>query len=503
VKKKIQNTIDKRKEKIASRLEKNEMESVKPVFATSDVEFDISEKVSAIHCGGIGIVRQMVNYLGLAKRINEQIQLLKRHLPYHESDHILNIAYNIICGGRNLENLELLRNNENYLDALGAPRIPDPTTAGDFLRRFTEEDVFALMDCGNEINVKAWKQGLSKKARRIGIIDIDGKIQETYGACKEGIDFTYKKSWGFSTLVLTEATSGAHLFVANRPGNILSQENAAYWLDQAITVVKKGFERVIMRGDTAYSLTDEFDDWDDNGVDFIFGYDARENLVKMAELLPKNVWHEVERRERPVLSSPRRKKVRTKQAVVRKRKFRCLTLKQEWVSEFEYRPGKCEKHYRVLVLKKRIEESCGQQVLFDSYRYFFYITNIDDMTTHDLLVFIRKRCNHENKVEQLDNGIHALKMPAAEFTANWAYMAIVMLAWNIKSWMGLLLPDQDRKQKIIACEFKSFQNWIINIPCQVLRTGRKVVFRFLNYNPWVEMIFVLSDLLRPVRCAPA
>jgi len=496
VKNRIEKIIEKRKEKLAARLENNESESQHPVFSETDVNYDMSEKVSAIHCGGIGIVRQLVNSLGLPQKINGRLQLLKRHLPYHESDHVLNIAYNIICGGRNLENLELLRTNENYLDALGATRIPDPTTAGDFLRRFSEEDVFALMDCGNEVTARAWKRGLSKKERRVGIIDIDGKIQETYGECKEGMDISYKKVWGFSTLVLTEAISGAHLYVVNRPGNTLSQENAAYWLGRAIEVVKGAFTRVIMRGDSAYSLTGEFDEWDDDGVGFVFGYDAHENLVKTADLLPENAWRQVEKNRPALGGKPRRKKARVKKAVVRKRKYRCLTLKQEWVSEFSYRPGKCDRDYRVVVLKKRIEESCGQQALFDSYRYFFYITNIDDMTAGNVLELIRKRCNHENKIEQLDNGIHALKMPAAEFIANWAYMAIVMLAWNIKSWMGLMMSDRERKRKIIACEFKSFQNWVINIPCQVLRTGRRVVFRLLNYNPWVDTIFALLEILR-------
>lgn len=503
MKKNVQKTIDKRKNKIQRRLENRTPDSEKPIFAESDVEFDISQKVSAIHCGGIGIVRQLVNFMGLPQKINARLALLKRHSPYYESDHVLNMAYNILCGGKNLENLELLRNNENYLDALGAMRIPDPTTAGDFLRRFAEEDVCGLMDCANEVTVRAWKLGLSKKERRIGIIDIDGKIQETYGECKESIDYTYKKSWGFSTLILTEAISGAHLYVVNRPGNTLSQENAPYWLDQAIGVVKRGFRRVILRGDTAYSLTGEFDDWDDDGVDFIFGYDARENLIKMADILPENAWQEVERKERIIRGGARRKKARTKQAMVEKRKFRSLKLKQEWIGEFSYRPVKCEREYRVLVLKKRIEESSGQKVLFDSYRYFFYITNIDDMCAHDLLSLIRKRCNHENKIEQLDNGVHALKMPAAEFTANWAYMAIAMLAWNIKSWMGLVIKEHDRKQKIINCEFQSFQNWIINIPCQVLRTGRKVVFRFLSYNPWVETIFALFEELKTMRYSSA
>ena len=479
MKRKIQKIIKKRKENLADRLENDRAENDRPVFAATDVEYDISGKVSAIHCGGIGVVRQMVNALDLPRIINERLELLKRHKPYYESDHVLNMAYNIICGGRNLEDLELLRNNEAYLDAVGAMRIPDPTTAGDFLRRFTEQDVHEFMDCVNDINVKVWKSALPKSARSVGIIDVDGKIQETYGECKEGMDMSYKGVWGFSTLALTEATSGVHLFVANRPGNKLSQDNAAFWMDKGIATVRRAFKRVIMRGDNAFSLTGEFDGWDKRGVDFIFGYDAHKNLVKMADLLPKNAWEDIKR------------PARVKKAMVKKREYRNIMLKREWVGEFSYQPVKCKKAYRVLALRKLIEESKGQQLLFERYRYFFYITNIDDMGSHDLLRLIQKRCNHENKIEQLDNGIHALKMPAAEFMANWAYMAIVTLAWNIKAWLGLMLPDAKMRHDIIACEFKSFQNRLINIPCQVLKTGRRFVLRFLNYNPWVEIIFTM------------
>ncbi len=163
MKKKIRKVIEKRKENFSARLENEKHESQERVFAETVVDYDLSEKVSAIHCGGIGIVRQLVNSVGLPRKINERLGLLKRHQPYYESDHVLNIAYNIICGGRNLEHLELLRTNENYMNALGATRIPDPPTAGAFLRRFTEDDVCALMDCGNEVTVQAWKRGLSKK----------------------------------------------------------------------------------------------------------------------------------------------------------------------------------------------------------------------------------------------------------------------------------------------------------------------------------------------------
>ena len=157
-----------------------------------NVHYEMGERVRAIGCGGIGAIHKMVSRLGLPEDINETLPLLKIHLPYHESDHVLNIAYNVLAGGKCLEDIELLRNDEAYLDALGTQRIPDPTTAGDFTRRFTsEEPITALQETINEKRQALWKRQ-PKSFRKQGIIDVDGTIAGTEGACKEGMDLSYQ-----------------------------------------------------------------------------------------------------------------------------------------------------------------------------------------------------------------------------------------------------------------------------------------------------------------------
>jgi hypothetical protein len=504
VNKKIKKVIKKRKKNLQARLKNNNQESIEPVFSARRAGFDMSEKISAIHCGGIGVINELVNAVHLPEKINSELKLLKRHKPYYESDHVLNMAYNIICGGRNLEDIELLRNNAAYMDSLGTDRIPDPTTAGDFLRRFSEDGVKSLMEIANETTVEMWEKTQRKESPDFGIIDVDGKIQETYGECKEGMDMSYKGKWGFSTLVITEATSGAHLYVVNRPGNKLSHEGAGEWIDKSIDVVRRGFDKVYLRGDSAFSLTWKFDEWTEKGAGFIFGYDTHANLVNKAEKLRKNEWQVLVKPQKENKSGKEReKKERVKEAMVIKREYKNLTTKKEFISEFRYKPVKCKRECRVIVLKKIIDVTEGQKYLFEDVRYLFYITNIEDMSALEALRFIQGRCNHENKIEQLDNGIHALKMPAAEFMANWAYMAICTLAWNMKSWLGLVSPDTEKKREIISCEFKSFQNRLINIPCQILKAGRRIIFRFLNYNSWIGILLEISDTIRHLNYAAA
>jgi Transposase DDE domain group 1 len=500
VNKEIKKIIKKYKRNLKKRLENNNEEGFQPVISKRKSQYEMSDKVSAIHCGGIGIINELVNAFHLPGKINEKIKLLKRHSPYHESDHILNMTYNIICGGRNLEDIELLRNNVAYMNSLGTKRIPDPTTAGDFLRRFKKDDISKLMEVENDITVEVWKNTRRRGDSDHGIIDVDGTIQETYGECKEGMDMSYKGKWGFSPLIITEATSGAHLYLVNRSGNKLSQEGSGEWIDKSIDVVKRAFKKTYLRGDSAFSLTRKFDEWNKREVEFIFGYDNIGKLVEKAEEIRAFQWQILDRPVKENKSGKeRRKKERVKESRVREREYRNITTVGEYVSEFTYKPVKCKKEYRVIALKKILEESKGQQYLFENSRYFFYITNIKDKTPEELIRFIRGRCNHENKIEQLDNGIHALKMPAAEFNANWAYMAICMLAWNVKSWLGLHIPDADKKHEIISCEFKSFQNRVINIPCQILKTGRRITFRFLNYNPWIEILLKMSVKIKQLK----
>jgi hypothetical protein len=131
------------------------------MMSASNIHFEMAERSQALNYGGIGAIHLMGQRLGLAQEIDGRLQLLKRHLPYHESDHVLNLAYNALLDGQRLEDIELRRNDEAFLDGLGAQRIPDPTTSGDFTRRFNEDSVLTLMEAINATRQRVWeKQGI-------------------------------------------------------------------------------------------------------------------------------------------------------------------------------------------------------------------------------------------------------------------------------------------------------------------------------------------------------
>ena len=151
--------LNSHKRRILRRIEnKPGVERHQPMLAAANIHYEIADRTRAIAPGGIGAIHLLARRVGLVQGIDEGLHLLKRHLPYHESDHVLNIAYNLLAGGSRLEHIEVRRNDEVYLDALGAERIPDPTTAGDFCRRFTEGDVERLMGTLNETRLRVWGQ---------------------------------------------------------------------------------------------------------------------------------------------------------------------------------------------------------------------------------------------------------------------------------------------------------------------------------------------------------
>jgi len=425
-------------------------------------------------------------------------------LPYHESDHVLNIAYNILAGGTCLEDIELLRNNEIYLDALGAPRIPDPTTAGDFCRRFKQDHIATLMEAINASRLRVWKQQ-SESFFEQAVIEADGTLLKTNGECKEGMDISYKGIWGYHPLVVTLANTGEPLYIINRSGSRPSHEGASHWFDKSIEhCLKAGFKQIVLRGDTDFSQTEHLDRWDDKNVRFIFGMGSMPNLKRIALNIPEGEWKALKRRPKyEVETFPRSRPENVKERIIREREFKKIRLNSEQVSEFLYSPTKCNKTYRMVVARKNLSIEKGESVLFEDVRYFFYITNDHSASAHEIVFESNDRCNQENLIEQLKNGVRALNAPVENLDSNWAYMVMASLAWTLKAWFALLLPEKGRwkekhkteKKIVLRMEFKKFLNNFMRVPAQIIQQGRKIIFRLLSWNPWQPVFFRLIDHL--------
>jgi len=476
----------------------------RPEFSTEAVTYEMADRTRAISAGGIGAILQMVNSIGLREVIDDNLSLLKRHRPYLESEHVLNVAYNIVCGGRTLDDIELRRNDLAYLDALGARAIPDPTTAGDFCRRFEALDVWTLMEAINEVRVGVWRRRGPALTGEVARIDADGSIIETDAECKQGMDFNgFKKVWGYHPLLVSLANTNEPLYIVNRSGNRPSHDGAGEVFDNAIALCRSGgFEDILLRGDTDFSLTKNFDRWDADGTRFVFGYDAAKPLISRAEEVPEGEYDELVRHADEVFAGTERaKQSRVREAIVVEREYLNIRLVSEDIAEFEYKPTKAKNTYRMVVVRKNLVEERGQLQLCDRVRYFFYITNDRSMTKEEVVAEANHRCNQENLIAQLKDGVRALHSPLNTLEANWAYMVMAALAWSLKAWFALLLPTSNRwtekheaeREEVLRMDFRTFLNNFMLIPAQIVRTGRRLVFRLLAWRPRLHILVRLLN----------
>lgn len=502
--------LERRKQKVLQRIANRPApERDEPMMTAGNIHYELAERTQGLGPGGIGAMLLLARTTGLINDIDRNLHLLKRHLPYHESDHVLNIAFNILAGGERFEHLELLRNDEVYLNALGAERIPDPTTEGDFCRRFAEDDVLTLMDIFNRVRLRVWAEQPATFFDE-AIVDADGTVVPTDAECKKGVDIAYNGQWGYHPLVVSLANTAEPLFLLNRSGNRPSHEEAHVYLDKSIELCRRaGFRSILVRGDTDFTQTKHLDRWDKMGdVHFVFGIDAMPNLEALAEDLPAEKYRFLERPARYAIKTvPRERPERIKPAIVRRRGYKTIHLLEEMIAEIDYQPVACRREYRLVVLRKKLGIDEGQMRLFEEYRYFFYITNDRTRSAEEIVFLANDRCDQENLIAQLKSGVHALQTPVDDLVSNWAYMVMASLAWSLKAWSALLLPVSPRhaqkhgaeKRTLLRMEFKTFCAAMIQMPCQIVRKAGRLIYRLLSWNPWQGVFLRLVERLQGRR----
>ena len=464
------------------------------MIAGANTRYELASKSGGTAYGGVAAIQAFAQKIGLPKCIDAALHLFKKHLPYHESDHVLNFVYNALCGGTSLQDIELRRNDEFFLDAIGAERIPDPTTAGDFCRRFKPHHINCLQDAFDEVRVGIWQQQ-DKSFFEQATIEMDGTIVETTGQCKQGMDISYKGIWGYHPLVLTLAETGEVLRLINRSGNRPSQDGAAERADLAINLCRNaGFRKIVLRGDTAFTQTIHLDRWNEADVKFLFGMKAYGGLVKIAENVVPQGWKRLPRTPKYDPATPDRARPdNIKEQVVASRGYTNKRLAAEWVTEVSYRPTDCEKSYRLVIVRKDLEVT-KQGRLFDDCMYFFYLTNEspNDLTTNEAVYGSNARCDQENILAQL-NQCRALHAPVDNLESNWAFMVMTALSWSLKSWIGLSIPvcgrweqkHQKQRREVLRMEFKRFVEKFVRLPAKIIRGGRQLTVRLLS---WTESL---------------
>lgn len=476
-----------------------------PVLANNSVKYELSNRVKAINYAGISAMLKLAKHVGLTDAIDERLQLLKWHAPYHESDHVLALVMNVLCNGMRLEHLELLRNDSALLDAVGADSIPDPTTAGDFCRRFKKSDIDTLMQAIDTSRINVWKEQDDSFFDQ-ATIDVDGIIVATTAECKAGMDISYKGSWGYHPLLISLSETKEVLAIVNRSGSVHSAHDAAPYLDKAIyTCIAGGFRRIRLRGDCKFSQTTFLDGWDAIGVRFQFGYEAKGKLTEIADNLDPSCWKKLSRAlPQNKTEEKRTRPSKVKRQIIRERGYLRKELLHEEIAEFEYKPMACANAYRMVVVRKNISQERGEARLLDEILYFFYISNDPPSVSSEEIVFgCNDRCDQENLIAQLSGGVRSLCAPVDNLESNWAYMVITSIAWNLKSWSAMMIPvnpknrekHQSEKQRLLTMEFRTFLSAFIHVPCQIVRHARRTIHRLLSWTDYTPAFFRLCEKL--------
>jgi hypothetical protein len=180
-----------------------------------------------------------------------------------------------------------------------------------------------------------------------------------------------------------------------------------------------------------------------------------------------------------------------------------LTRLREDVAEVNYRPTACQESYRLIIVRQTIAVEKGQARLFDEIRYRFYLTNDRGGTPRGLVLKANDRCDQENLIAQLKGGVRSLRAAVGNLVSNWANMVMTALAWNLKAWFALSVPEHPRhraahreqKRQLLRMELKRFVNTLILMPCQIVRGGHRLLYRLLSWNEWqgvfLRVVFAL------------
>jgi hypothetical protein len=224
--------------------------------------------------------------------------------------------------------------------------------------------------------------------------------------------------------------------------------------------------------------------------------DSHPKVEKLAQALSPKAWTCLERLPKyEILTEPRTRPDRVKEAIVREREYRNIVLVGEDVTHVDYQPAACDKSYRLVFVRKNLSVQRGESELIEEVRYFFYLTNRWDLKTPGVVGHANGRCDQENVVAQLKHGVQAMRMPVDDLNSNWAYMVMAALAWNLKAWFALLVPDRESGLELLKMEFRTFLQAIVLLPVQIVRTARRILWRILTYNRWLKDLFATFERL--------
>jgi hypothetical protein len=381
------------------------------------------------HAGTV-LLHDFAQRLGVGEVLEEELHIKTRERGYGESEAIKGLVYNMILGGEHLSDLEVLRGDPGTQELLDAEAILAPTTAGEFLRKFDIGDVHDLQ----RVHLRLQERVRPHQQSTTCTIDLDSSIYEQASTHKEGSTKAYNGEVGYHPLLAFWAEERELLFSHLRRGSAHTARNVLWFLRQMRKRLPQAVDKKL-RADSGF-YSHEVVEWcEAEGVTFTITADQTEPLLAAITALPEQSWHPLPEYD----------------------------LAE--VAELRYQPTGWAHPYRYIIKREIAETKTGELY----WKYHATVTNIEEQSARELVVWHLQHAAMENAIKEHKSGFGLEKLPTQKFHANWAYLLIGQLAFNLLAWFKrLVLPVSYHRATI-----KTIRHHLLNLAGKIVHTARR------------------------------
>jgi hypothetical protein len=409
---------------------------------------------------GIVLMRDFIGKLGVSELIDANVTVKARQRGYPESENILSLCWNAILGGDCLLDLNVMRGDPGLPELLGVESVMAPTTAGEFLGKFTLGKIHDLQRAMRQVSEQS--RPLQKSDRVT--IDLDASLYEQCSKRKQGSRMNYKGQIGYYPIFAFWAEEGemlkAHLLAGNRRASGV----ASWFFEQAIAQAPQGMPQAL-RADSEFYLWDLIEFCEGfKPKPIIYAITARQKKALMREVtaLPEECWKRYS--------------------------------KDQQVAEMWHGPHR-QPPRRYVIKRTKIKDKKG----VESWRYHIVITNDHRRTPKRLMEWALKRCGMENRIKEHKNDFGFEKMPSKKYHANWAWLLISQLAWNLFHWFKrLCLPEACQRMTL-----GTLRHRLLKVAAKIVHQSRQLFLVLSKENLFQDWwSFALKKLAQLTATSP-
>jgi hypothetical protein len=383
---------------------------------------------------GMVLIKEFIDRLAVAETIDAEITFKQRRRGYSESETLLGLIYNLIAGGDCLDDLDVLRGDVGTLQLLSVSKLLAPQTAGDALRKFDIGDIHDLQ----RANMRLQQKVRASQSSDHCTIDVDASVYEQASKGKQGSVKAYNGEIGYHPIFAFWNEESELLFSHLCRGSVHPESKFKWFMRETLKRVPEEAKRKL-RADSAFYSRGVIEFCEENHISLAITADQTKRIVKVIETIGEEEWKDLER----------------------------YGVAQ--VAEFGYQPRRWKKSYRYVV-KREVALDKEDKAYF---RYHVVVTNDEERSAEELIVWHLQHADVENRIKEHKSGFSLEKLPTRSFAANWAYLLIGQIAFNIMAWLKKrVLPESYHRATI-----KTIRHHILNVAGKVVHTGRRMFLK--------------------------